>query len=804
MNGRPPDTGDAAFLGLNELLPPAALAEGEFAAARNNRARFGAMEPRLGVAKLPWTNRVTSAPASTPVPFGVIYGAGRFRDAQDVIWAIIAADGRIYRTREANGATELALPSGVQIDGPVTFEQTYNGLICFRGPSRSVLVLKTLDDGWKEITQEANAISGVGTENVADGTQPIPPAYRGSWIGGRLLVPHTTDTEKDLVGISDYLNATRYLPVRSQARINQGSSDELISVVPFGKAASSTTAVCFKANTIYALYGVQGALAAMVLDDVTLEYGLAGPKATAHVGRDEADMSDELWFLAAGKGIARITYDQDGRLGVSHVLPSDTAQKTINRINWAVAKTTATFALWDQKLYAALPLDDARCLGLTIIPTSAAYSGGGTYQKIVEPGATYHWTRNAKDASLINGAQTITESGPFVAAGVSVTLTGTPSVTVTAGLQRIWKDVNNAVLVFDFRTKRWQGVDDGPAIAVQDWLSLPMRGTDRLFFLGPDGFINLVEELYHDEAAIESLTSALTGFIPGSWGGYLEIPVTPGARYAYALNAVVSAIDNGTESIVQPAGVFTAQTSFIVWLGVPGVLSAAPLYAISHTVTPTDIDHDWTSRAYRTRLIRQRQVWAALNLETWWPSLNVYEVTEGVNEAIVRIQNRVKSRTIYERPFDKSPWVVTNINDDHGTRNREDYAVVISEKTLAIQDGVQPGAVYYVESPDVVSACSIDYNGSTYSNGQLFTGVPGVDTYTVLSGTPNVYPPGSYLWLGSNGVDPDLHQAWAEDVRLRGRGGQVQIRVQNRQGRCVTKSVGVFTVVADQRPGRRT
>ncbi|HZI74835.1 MAG TPA: hypothetical protein VFD73_12600 [Gemmatimonadales bacterium] len=790
---------------MNELLPAVALGPGEVAAARNNRCRSGDMEPRRGLAKLPWTNRVTTGAASVPVPFGVIHGVGRFRDSDDTIWGLIAADGRIYRTRESNGAVEVPLPSGVLIEGPVHFEQAYHGLVAFRGAGQDVLHLTALDQGFNVIT-ELTTPTGTSAENPTDGTEAIPSADRGSWIGGRMFVPYATATEKDMVAISDYLNATRYLPIRSQARINQGSSDALISVLPFGKTTSSSVAICFKAASIYALYGVQGSLAQMQQDIVTGEYGLCGPKAALNVGRDEADAADEVWFLAMKKGICRITYDRDGRLGVSRVLPSDEMQRTMDRVNWRVAQTTATFALWDQKLYAALPLDDAQAQGPALLTAGQVYSGS-SYVHFVEPGATYYWEPGSHEVSLTNGTETLTDKSTFVAQGISITLAGTgAAVTVTALLRRVWVDVNNAVLVHDFLTGKWQGQDDGSAIVVKDWLTLPHAGAERLFALGADGFINLYEELPHDDTATEALVDVRDGFFPGTWLGYFDIPVTRGKRYAYALNAYVTSITNGTETLTAAAGVFTAQASRITYNGPAGTFAPAPVYEITWTIVQEEIDHDWTTRAYRTGVQRQRNIWAKAQVSTWWPSLTIYEVTNGVSESVARLTGRTRSRTTYNRPFDRAPWDETNYNDDHATAGREDYAVLLSEARTA-SGAIVAGVRYLVESSDVTSACSIDYNGVTYSNGQTFVGVASVGTFTVLTGTPLVYPPGSYLWLDrgvGSGVDPDLHQDWDQDVKLRGRGGSVQMRIRNQQGRCVTKSIGLYSEPADKRPGGRT
>ena len=99
-------------------------------------------------------------------------------------------------------------------------------------------------------------------------------------------------------------------------------------------------------------------------------------------------------------------------------------------------------------LYSIIPVDtDAGTLnayaitargglnGSNVVPGAATYDSNGNY---VLSGLSlnngYVFTRNAHDATMVNGSQTISAAGPqtFTAANTSVTLTGTASATVTA------------------------------------------------------------------------------------------------------------------------------------------------------------------------------------------------------------------------------------------------------------------------------------------------------------------------------------------------------------------------------------
>ncbi len=64
-----------------------------------------------------------------------------------------------------------------------------------------------------------------------------------------------------------------------------------------------------------------------------------------------------------------------------------------------------------------------------------SYGAGGTTSVSVTAGLTYHWTPTTDDdTSLTNGTEVLTKEGDFVAAGSTVTLTGTALTPITASL----------------------------------------------------------------------------------------------------------------------------------------------------------------------------------------------------------------------------------------------------------------------------------------------------------------------------------------------------------------------------------
>ncbi len=788
--------GEAQFVGVNELLPPGALQPGEMASCQNGRFRFGKDEPRLGFLKLPWSNFVTSGASSRPVPYGVYHGSGYFQDVDSVLWIVVAVDGKVFKFREGNGSSEVPIPSGLSIDGPVEFAQSYNGLVMFRGIGNDTLLMASLDAGFVVATMATNTVTGATSENPTDGTVDIPQADRGEWIDARLYVPTETATEKDLVNISDFLNATRFATVRAQARINQGSNDRLIRILKFGKEHA---AVCFKTKSIYALYGTQADLAEMSQDEITREFGLLSPRACINVGKDESDLPDEVWFMGTNGSIYKITPDSGtGLLGVAALPVSVELQKTIARINLNVGRATVTFELFDDRLYVAVPLDDATSLSPNLVRGALTYSAG-TYSFPVIPGKEYFWTPGENEAGLVNGATTYTEPARFTAAGLTVTFQGEGAV--TAAMQRVYVEVNNAVLVYDFVKGKWCGSDVAAGLMVLDFRKLTVGGEERLFFISADGFVNYAEALYDDEVAYETLSNNLhpTGVYDG-FGFAVATGLLPGRTYAYVSGVYETSITNGSQTIPGGAGsgTFVAQTNKVTSFGGTGNAIGFALRLVDWTLEYAGIVHDRVTRGYRAgSLTRKMFPWLTLNVRTFNPSFSVTAILDGVNEEFAVVSDRTKDNTRYLKPAGTPRWKTTNQNDDHGTKYRQDYHVELSDAVSSGAD-IVPGLLYYVDSEDCFTDASIDYNGTTLARGATFTGVDGVTFWTTVSGAPVVYPPGSYVLPGADGIVLDLHQETEEEFRVGRRGSLIQFRLRNTQGRCEVLALQVEAFPVDR------
>lgn len=791
--------GDAQFNGVNELLPPGVLSPGEVASARNKRFRLGEAEPRLGFFKLPWSNLVTSGASSRPIPYGTYYGSGYFQDGDAVLWLIVAADGKVFKFREGNGSSEVPLPTGVSITSAVNFTQTYNGLVMFRGIGKDTLLMENLDTGFVTATMQANTITGALSANPVSGTYDIPQADRGEWIDARLFVPTETDTEKDLVNISDYLNATLFAGVRDEARINQGSSDRLTRVLKFGKEHA---AVCFKTGSIYALYNTTGALSEMSQDEITREFGLLSPRGCINVGKDEADQPDKVWFMGTTGSIYAITPDGGtGLLGVSSVPVSEEIVRTMGRINREVAASTVTFELFDDRLYVAVPLDDGTAYGPELI-RSASYDGGGIYEMGLIPGASYEWTKGASDYNAAQGDEEYHETARFVAESVTLQLNGIESVPVTASVRRIYTNVNNAVLVYDFLKGKWCGHDEATGLTVADFRKLKVGGEEKLFFISADGFVNYAEALFDDEVAYEALGSNLHGTgVYDAFGYQITTGLIPGRRYVYESGAYESYSTNGSQTFTGGvgAGSFVAESGTLTSYGTTGQLIGFKLRLVDWTLEYAAVQDELVTRAYRAgSLHNKRFPWMRLAVSTFNPSYTLEALTDGVNEEFTLVEDETKNNTLYLRPANTPAWDETNANDDHGNKYREDYHVELSDDISNGAD-IVAGLTYYVDSADCNADAYIIYNTVSYGRGTTFVGVAGVTTWSTSSGTPRVYPPGSYILPGVNGIVMDLHQTRMETYRVGKRGREIQFRLSNAQGRCKLLSLEVEAFAVDRR-----
>jgi hypothetical protein len=271
--------------------------------------------------------------------YGTVYGTGIFRDPNSVEYLLVATSDGVYATKESNPSIKLAGVSSISAD--VDFVQCFNVVVMFRGEELEPLVMERIDEGFAAISKTPSDTDI--DENDSDGTEAMPNGSTGLFFSNRLLVPH----DKDLIAASDYLNYTRYQPILASFKINQGSEDDLVSLVRI----NNSTIACFKTNSIYIVSNIYGNLADITLDEVTREYGAVGRKSVVQVGSD-------VVFLSSKRGVTSLGIADNGKVTAVDVPLSDPIQPLIDRINWNYASGSSA-AYHNNRLYMAVPLDGA-------------------------------------------------------------------------------------------------------------------------------------------------------------------------------------------------------------------------------------------------------------------------------------------------------------------------------------------------------------------------------------------------------------------------------------------------------------
>tara|TARA_R110000824_G_scaffold55389_3_gene152653 strand:- start:130 stop:2601 length:2472 start_codon:yes stop_codon:yes gene_type:complete len=279
-------------------------------------------------------------------------------------------------------------------------------------------------------------------ENDADGTEAIPNADTGLYFQNRLMIPHN----RDLVAVSDYLNYTRYQPVMSNFRINQGSEDKLVALVKFDQS----TVVCFKEHSVYAVRNIYGNLADTFLDELTRTSGLIGKKAVTTVGKD-------IWYLSDQRGVVSLSVSESGKLQGLDVPISEPIQPLIDRINWKAAPN-AVAAYHQSRYYLAVPIDGAAKNNAVLVYDfkNQAWSGYDQSDQIGKAGS-------CSTAAYENERTCVLGSGTWTA-----------------------------------------------ETGILDMFTFSYLGAERLFFLTTDGFLSLYDDGMYSGDADEGVNTSIT------------------------------------------------------------------------------------------------------------------------------------------------------------------------------------------------------------------------------------------------------------------------------------------------------
>ena len=629
-----------------------------------------------------------------------VQGSTIFSDPNGTEWIVVAAEGRVFVTGENRVARELSL-NGETLTGECSFTQTYDKLLLWRGTGSAPLQLETFDGGFVAVTQTSSG-AGEGT-----GTQVIPNSDGARFFQNRVFVPFIySGTKKDFVAVGDIGNYTRYKFPQNAFRFNDGADDDIVDLAPFGR----TSMAVFKQKSVRIVDNLvpdsNGDYSAAVSDLVTNTHGLVARGAWVAVGRD--------LFYVSTRGVTSLQLTEENRVKGVDLPLSAPLEATWNRINWRF-RDKIRIGYWDNKLYVALPLDDARVIDTSANLATGTYNPAtGNLSLTVTAGAAYYFAFGLNELTLTNSTATLTRSGFFTAETDTVVFNGTLSAACTATLNYVpFYNCNTAVAVYDFLTQAWAGVDQTDYVThVKDFLTPSIQGKQRLVAVTEDGLLRLYEEGFEDERrttvanayvdiTVQSQPSGTdTLQLNNAAGDLIDVsaasPSNSGTTWGTSTTALARTnlpsgylglnwLATGGTVTEQDWGIrWTSNSSTLVSFSINGVtiknsglFDWAYVDLISGTqITTQSVSTSVTTRAYAMQdMDGKRFQQVGVVLETFAPTFSITGLTDGVNETSTVATGQTRSNTTYS--ISQAAWVSTNANDDHGNPWREDYSVAL-------------------------------------------------------------------------------------------------------------------------------
>lgn len=362
-------TGDVGFSGVNCREAPENLEDGVAADAVNKVFDAGKAETRRGMVGPGWAlEHGVEFPIDFPVDFEgmgygpLIRGTTVFSDPNGTEAILVAVRDRVWRIGDGMVAEAITLPDGETIADECALVQVFDRVLLFRGEGVDVLEWnpqQTVEDG-------IGAFAAIEQSPAGTYTEVIPGAVDATCFANRLFVPF----DRDKIAVSDILDYTRYDSAMNQFRINAGTADAIVKLVPW----TDSSMIAFKEDSIFLLTGLDGSdlattAAAM---DLTREYGLIGRQAWAKVGSD-------VWFLVEGAGVLSVGATINNATQARREPISRDIEAYVRRIHWAYAdKAVAGYD--GARFYLAVPLDGATYNNAILVYSTISGTWQGYWQ----------------------------------------------------------------------------------------------------------------------------------------------------------------------------------------------------------------------------------------------------------------------------------------------------------------------------------------------------------------------------------------------------------------------------------------
>jgi hypothetical protein len=234
------------------------------------------------------------------------------------------------------------ITSGETVSEQSTIVQCNNLVYIFRGPDETPLYW---DGDW------GGEFTLAPTPTPATGFQIIPNSNQATYYQNRLWVKNGKDT----ISASDVLDFNAFDELANDFNLNTGDSNFLVTTFPFGE----NSLIVFKNRSILLLQGVDGALGDVTSTEITRQVGAIGINSVVSVGPDLVYMSD--------RNINLLSLTTTNNAVQHKILPLSTPiQKILDRVNWDYAYKVS-MGYWDNKLYVALPLDNATVCSSVVV-----------------------------------------------------------------------------------------------------------------------------------------------------------------------------------------------------------------------------------------------------------------------------------------------------------------------------------------------------------------------------------------------------------------------------------------------------
>ena len=524
--------GDIQFMGINNRLDPSALPAGMASDARNMRFRNGVASTRKGVYKPAWANNFAPEVDNKVRPFGTVHGVGVFRNPDSNLeFIIIAADGKAYYTRQGNNPIELALPTGVVLTGEVNFTQAFNKIIMFRGEDFAPLVMTSEDTGFVDMVEQWDSTKAYAVDDevafgplvsvtsisYSGGTATVTTAAQHNYksnadvtiaganeaeFNGRFSITKTGDTTFTYLTTSSNSAATGTITCTNNKEYYKCSTITSAGESPSTASSKWTQLSTIMPNSTHGVHIANRIVTPTKYDSSTTAYG------------------NKTDFIACSDSLdhAHTFFDQ------------------LFRINFGSNSEIKDLVPYDEnRLLVFKDRDVHMVTGFIFTDSNSTLSTSASVQQIIQNyGAVNRGAAIAVGSDVYfyasrRGIVSLSQTEQSKVRGVDLPISepiqklidridavNESKIRLAYWDNKLWiacpidggnNGDNNCLIIYDFLNQQWVGHDDGTAINPKEFFIAEYNNSQRLYYIGTDGFINLVEERFEADD-VADLTEA--------------------------------------------------------------------------------------------------------------------------------------------------------------------------------------------------------------------------------------------------------------------------------------------------------